>query len=445
MVDAMFRFRPNMRRAICAALLLGFAPAALSQNVGGAGEAAGAPLTLERAARIALDWHPSIIQAASEIGVQEQAIAEAKAGYLPQVSAGVATGYDNRLSDSWRPRPQIGASQMLFDFGKARGAVDAARSGRDFERAELLLAIDALVRDTGYALIETQRAVALQAVAEDQLASVAAIGKLVRDRYETGGTTQSDALQAQARVDAARAALLQIEAERRRWVSNLAYLLGGEGAPAVAAEVPGWLAQGCSRPAPDWTSVPAIMAADAREDHAEAQLRRSRADRLPTLSLGGDASTDFASPFGDRSLYNVGLRVSGNVFSGNATRARVRGADAALAAARAGAQRARIESRQRLAEAQQQVASLAQLSETLTAREAAMRDTGRLYKLQYLEMGTRTLVDLLNAEQELHGTRFEAVNIEHDLRRLRLDCLFHAGMMREAFGLSGRRVAGVVL
>ncbi|ODP38152.1 transporter [Sphingomonas turrisvirgatae] len=404
-----------------------------------------APLTLDRAARLALAWHPSVVQAASEIGVQEQAIAEARADYLPRISAGVGTGYDNRLSDSWRPRPQLGASQMLFDFGKVRSAVDAARSGRDVERAELLLAIDTLVRETGYAVIETQRAVALHAVAQDQLASVAAIGKLVRDRYEAGGTTESDALQAQARIDAARVALIQIEAEQRRWSSNLAYLLGRDSLPAVSPETPDWLAGSCTGPAPDWATVPAIMAADAREDFASAQLRRSRADRLPTLSLGGDASTDFASPFGDRSLYNVGLRISGNVFSGGATRARVRGADAALAAARAGVKRARLDSRQRLAEARQQIDSLSGLTGMLSARETAMRNTGRLYKLQYLEMGTRTLVDLLNAEQELHGTRFEAVNTEHDLRRLQLDCLFHSGRIRQAFGLAGTRIGGVVL
>lgn len=445
MIKPTQRLGSNLARVLGAGLFLAMVPSALGQALVQGPASADAPLTLEQAARLALDWHPSIIQAASEIGVQEQAIAEAHANYLPQISAGVGTGFDNRLSASWRPRPQVGGSQMLFDFGKVRSAVEAARSGRDAEQAELLLAIDQLVRETALAVIEMQRALALDRVAQDQLASIAAIGRLVQDRYEAGGTTQSDALQAQARVDAARVAQIQIYAERRRWGSNLAYLLGRQTAPAVSVAVPDWLANGCARPAPDWAHVPAVRIANAREAFAEAQLRRSRADRLPTLSLGGDASTDFTSPFGNRSLYNVGLRVSGNVFGGGATKARVRGADAALAAARAGAQRARLDGRQRLAEAQQQIASLSGLSEMLSSREAAMVDTGRLYKLQYLEMGTRTLVDLLNAEQELHATRFEAVNTEHDLRRLKLDCLFHSGRLRDALGMAGTRVGGVML
>ncbi|MDF2495452.1 MAG: transporter [Sphingomonas sp.] len=445
MITPTSRIRLHLRRVISAGILVALVPGATAQHIGKVQAQVLPPLTLERAARLALEWHPSVVQAASEIGIQEQAIAEARAAYLPQVSAGVSSGYDNRLAEGWRPRPQVGAQQMLFDFGKVRSAIAAARSGRDAEHAELLLAIDELVRETANAVIEMQRSIALYAVAEEQLASVGGIARLVQDRYETGATTQSDALQAQARVEAARATLVQIEAERRRWGSNLTYLLARDAPGDVSADVPAWLASGCSRPAPDWTAVPAVMAADARQDFAEAQLRRSRADRLPTLSLGGDASTDFTSPFGDRSLYNVGLRVTGNVFNGGAIRARVRGADAALSAARAGSQRARLESRQRLAEAQQQVSSLSGLTDMLAARQAAMLDTGRLYRLQYLEMGTRTLVDLLNAEQELHATRFQAVNTEHDLRRLRLDCLFYSGQLRDALGLAGVRVAGVTI
>lgn len=74
-----------------------------------------------------------------------------------------------------------------------------------------------------------------------------------------------------------------------------------------------------------------------------------------------------------------------------------------------------------------------------------MRETGKLYRLQYLQMGTKTLVDLLNAEQELHQVRFDRANTRHDLRRLRIDCLVSSGNAREAFGLSGTAIGGTVL
>lgn len=434
MVDSHHYFRCAAMAAACITLC------------GAVQAAAPATVTLDGAAREAVAWHPSVIAAAGMLAARDEAVRAARAGYLPTVSAGVGSGYDSRVSGTWRPRPQVGASQMLYDFGKVASDVAAARAGTRRGRAEMLLAVDTLIRDTAYAVIELQRATALSAIARDQAASIRQISELVGKRSAMGAATRSDALQAQARVEAAAASLTTIEAEQRRWASNLAYLLGREGPPPnVAAEVPDWLMRSCTAPPPAWDAVPTVMAADAEAERAAAALRRNRAERYPTLSIGGDASTDVASPFGDRSIYNFGLRVTSNVFGGGITRARVRGASYELDAAQASARQARIETSQRLAEAQQQIGSLSQLVATLGQREGNMRETGRLYRIQYLEMGTRTLVDLLNAEQELQQVRFEAANTAHNLRRLEVDCLFLSGRMRDAFGLAGTSLRGVSL
>lgn len=403
------------------------------------------PVTLESAAREAVAWHPSVIEAVGRLNARAEEVHVARAGYYPQIRAGVGSGYDNRLSNQWRPRPQVTASQMLYDFGKVASSVESARAGTRIGEAQVLLAIDGLIRDTAYAAIEVQRGVALHQVALDQLASVRQISELVRNRYTRGAATRSDALQAQARVEAAEATLTQIEAAQRRWASNLAFLLGRNAPPQVMPDVPQWLASACLGGTPDWARVPAVMAAEAGRDQASADLKRSRAERMPTLSVEGGAAADLSSPFSDRSQYNFGLSVSSSVFSGGALRARQRGAAFALAAAEAAVADARNETGQRLAEAQQQIASFSQLLDTLASRQAKMAETGRLYRLQYLEMGTRTLVDLLNAEQELHQVRFDAANTSHDLRRLEVDCLYYSGSARAAFGLSGTVVRGVTL
>ncbi|MEJ8631726.1 TolC family protein [Sphingomonas sp. I4] len=144
-----------------------------------------------------------------------------------------------------------------------------------------------------------------------------------------------------------------------------------------------------------------------------------------------------ASPFSNRSLYNFGLNVSSDVFGGNAVRARIRSADYGVRAAEAAERAARNEVGQELAAAQTQMAGLSQLLDTLAARQDNMVETGKLYRLQYLDMGTRTLVDLLNAEQELQQARFDAVNTTHDLRRLAIECLYYSGRARDDFGLTG--------
>jgi outer membrane protein, adhesin transport system len=403
-------------------------------------------LSLEAAIRQAVAWHPNVTAAAATFDARGADVDVARAGYLPRVSAGVAAGYDNRFGSAWRPRPQVSATQMLYDFGKVRSAVDAAQAGTRVGRADLLIAIDGLIRETGYAIVEVQRNAALHDIAQEQLSRISEISGLVADRVAKGASTRSDGLQAQSRVAAAKATLAQIEAEQRRWKSNLAYLLGGEDKPiTISPDMPDWLMGSCSAGVRDWSAVPTVMRAEAQREQAAADLRRTRADRLPTVSLAGDAAIDMGAPFTDRSAYSVGLSVSSTVFGGNAVRARVRSADHSLTAADAAARYARTDTGQRFAEARQQIASLTRLLDTVNLREAEMAETGKLYRVQYLEMGTRTLVDLLNAEQELHQARFDAVNTEHELRRLQLDCLYYSGRSRDAFGLTGSSIRGVTL
>ena len=92
-----------------------------------------------------------------------------------------------------------------------------------------------------------------------------------------------------------------------------------------------------------------------------------------------------------------------------------------------------------------QTGALGERTGTLRRRFATMEQTRELYRLQYLELGTRTLVDLLNADQELSQIRFEEVNARFDLARLGVDCLYATGRLRTELGLSGMTVEGVSL
>lgn len=402
-------------------------------------------VTLEEAVRAAVEWHPSVPEAVGRLKAQSQQIDEAEAGYRPQINAGIGTGYNNVGGSRWRPRANVSASQMLYDFGKVSSTVAIAEAGTKVTRAQLLFSVDSLVRDTAFAIIEIQRGAALHEAVTQQLERIRGISDLVDKRFERGAATRSDALQARARVQSGEAILKEIEAERRRWDSNLAFLTGREPGFLITSEMPDWFLRSCERGEPDWSQVPAIMQVRGERDRAEAELDLSRADGLPTVSLGAGSSTDINDPFSRRAEYNFGINVSSSIYSGGANRARTRGASFALGAAQAAEANVRNEVGRLLAEAQRQVQSYESVLTTLSEREQSMRQTGELYRLQYLEMGTRTLVDLLNAEQELQQVRIDLANTRHDLRRLNVDCLFNSGAERDAFKLTGMVVQGVRL
>lgn len=403
------------------------------------------PITIDAAAREAVAWYPSIDEAKARLDERGELVDVAKAGYLPQINGGIETGYNNLNQSRWRPRASLSVSQMLYDFGKVRGTVDSARAGTAIGKAQLLLSVDSLIRDTSYAVIELQRSMALRTIALEQLESVGSIRALVQRRFEEGAATKADMLQVEARVQAAQATIEEIETEGQRWQTALAHLLGRDAAPAISPEVPDGFMQYCTFRDPDWSSIPAIQEVEAQRDQAMAELKRSRAENLPTVSLGAGGSADLNDPFGDREDFNFGINISTSIFNGGANRARTRSADHALGAATAAGARIRNQVSRTLREAQSQVSSLGRVLDTLSFRETSMRETGMLYRMQYLELGTKTLVDLLNAEQELHQVRFDRMNTQQDLRRLQIDCMVNAGSAREAFGLAGTSVRGITL
>lgn len=403
-------------------------------------------LTIEEAVQRAVEWHPSLEEAVGRVEAQAEERTVAKSGYQPRITAGVGSdmlrgGNDNR----WRPRANINASQMIHDFGKVGSDVRAAEAGDQLFHARLLFAVDRLAREAAQAVIENQRAASLRNVAQDQYNDLTMIEEMVRHRFRRGAATKSDALQAKGRVGGAEADIQRMDAEIARWRGTLANLLGHSDVTAVDPDVPPWLLGVCAAGVPEWDKVPSIMEAQAERNRAMADYERSKADRMPTLVLEAGASGDVHDPWSRRADYNVGLRVNSSVFNGGASGARARGASHALSAATAAEGRIRLEIERMVGELRDEIVGKQNVLETLIQREVDMRETGSLYRLQYLEMGTRSLVDLLNAQQELHQLRFSIVNTQQDIRRMQTECLFYSGTTRDKFALKGKRVRGVTL
>lgn len=397
-------------------------------------------LDMVTAARRAVAWHPAIAAAIGRLDEQGERIRVARAGYLPRIGAGVRTEYDHNEPDREIQRATVSASQMLYDFGKVSSSVEAATAGADAERARAWLAVDDVARDATHTVIEVQRARELLRIAQEQVRGVSAIVELARRRSEMGASARSDEIQARSREEAARALALEVEARLSRWRGSLAALLGqpGSAPPPVSMQAPPWLAESCRRQAPSWEDAPALLAAQADAQEAQAWSRNARASALPTLSLDAELNRALNHSIYRRQDFLIGLNVSMDLYQGGAHRARQRAASHALRAAEASAERARFSLARGLAEARDQTDGLLRSLDLLDARERTIAETRDLYRQQYLALGTRSLLDLLNAEQELHQSRFDRVNTSFDLRRLQTDCLYHAGLLRERFGLEGR-------
>jgi adhesin transport system outer membrane protein len=398
-------------------------------------------LGLEQAVRLAVDWHPSISEAIGTLYQQAEGINVAEAGYYPQISGGIKGGYTSGYgSDDGSQSVSISLKQMLYDFGKVSNSVEAARAKVARSQASILLAIDQVSRDTAFAYIEVQRYQRLVEVAREQIRGIGDIVELARQRSDMGASTRSDVVQAQSRAEGGMATLQEYKALYGRWQSTLTNLLGRQTPPQVSDTFDTSMSDACKGPL-GTDALPAVLQAAAQRTQAQAELAQAKAEAYPTLSLQPSINQFLDDHYDDqntrinRTQAGIFLNLEVPIYQGGAISARSRAANYALTAADSAEDAARLQARQGLGEAQAQTSGLTRRLTSLESRQTSITEARELYGRQYLELGTRPLLDLLNAEQEIHQSRFDLANTQADLRRLQIDCLYNSGALRRAFGI----------
>ena len=410
----------------------------------------GQTMDMRAAVQAAVAWHPAVRTAQGQLLGADEGVASARAGYYPQVKGGVGAQVNNRDVYPYTSRrvydASVSVSQMLYDFGKVDSAVKQAEASIEVAQAQVYLSTDDVAREAAQAWVELRRQQSMAAIAQDQLKGVGALAELARERQAKGASTRSDFMQAQSRMDGARGQVINYEAQARRWQARLMALTGLQTPPTVGeanAEkggVPDALPQACD--AAQVQPTAAVRRAHGQRAQAQAELKAADAQLMPTLSVDGSASRGLNAASRPAGYPDVDMRVMFNVsaplFEGGRNQARQRAAGHALEAADAAVANAEFQARQSLRDAQDQSLGLLERQPVVDQRIASIRITRDLYREQYLQLGTRSLLDLLNAEQEYHGARFEQVDSAHDLQRLAVECWYQSGRLADEFALDTR-------
>ncbi|GKX56391.1 TolC family type I secretion outer membrane protein [Leminorella grimontii] len=414
-------------------------------------QAAMAPtsLKLEQAVNRAVSWHPSIQEAVSRLYQQSEQVDVALAKYYPQIEGGVNGGYTNSYSDSgFSPSLSLSLSQMLYDFGKVDSQVRAERAGVAQEQANLLVAIDDVVRDTAMAIVQVQTWQQMVETAQAQLAALTDIGRLTQQRHSEGAATLSDVVQTESRIEGARAQLTQYQASLDSARATLMAYLGWDSLNEVDNGFSDAFSRACDSAEPDYRQVPSVLAAWAQANVAQARLDNANAQMTPTVSLEPEVRHYLNDRYVnsetlDRTQYSAWVKVSMPIYQGGGLTASRNAAGHAVEAARAAVQRARLDARQKLTDAYSQSLNLTNTLQTLTRQQALTERTRDLYQEQYLNLGNRPLLDVLNAQQEVFQSRFSLQQTRSQLHQLRLQCLYYTGKLRNAFKLENRNIQSV--
>lgn len=402
-------------------------------------------LTLKEAVQRAVEWYPSVAESLGRLYEQTEQVAVARSGYFPQVNAGISSEY--RTSSSRREEAfNITASQLLYDFGKVSNDVKAELFGMERDQARVLLAIDELARETAQTVIQIQRYEKLLEIADGQVEGITDIQGLAARRAEMGASTQSDQIQAQSRLESAIATRLQLESQLTVSRSNLQRLVGATTPVSAVRSLSDDVLQSCANASSQFNNVPEIMVADAQREEARALIERRRADFYPTVSLeAGFNQFINQTRSDDDNDVSLKVNVSSSLYRGGATRAQRRSADYALQAIEASKDHVLIGLQQSIQDAREQARSALSRIEVLDSRANSITRTQELYRQQYLSLGTRSLLDLLNAEGEIHQSRFDQENARYDMYAVQVDCLYASSGFRSMFEIRDDVVQGVSL
>ncbi|WP_084579925.1 TolC family outer membrane protein [Sphingomonas azotifigens] len=405
------------------------------QDVPSPGAKTAAPTTtLQDALSQAYATNPDLQSERANQRANDENVPIARSQGLPGLSASGSANDSLHNSDSTPLTParqaQLGLnlSQPIYSGGRVRNSVRAAEVRVNAGRANLRGTEADIFTQTVTAYLNVIRDESIVRLNQENVHVLQVNLQATRDRFQVGDLTRTDVAQSEARLALAQAQLRSAEAQ----------LIGSrETYIRVVGTPPGVLA-----PPPPLPNLPQdvqtaeqvalannpfLDAAQLARDASRYDTRVAQAARLPQVSLGvsgnyynylgsvntGSPSAQFSGVRGNGSSATIGVQVTMPIFQAGRPAAQVRQAQAREGAA---IEQVTLTERGVIAQARSAYASYqAALRVIESSRTAVQANQLSLEGVRAENsVGTRTILDILNAEQELLNSQVQYVTAERD-------------------------------
>jgi adhesin transport system outer membrane protein len=406
--------------------------------------------TLRQAVAAAMERFPEIQGAQHRREAARAQVGQARAEFLPSLNGTFGEGRERSRNVSTRGSGEdvnltrreadLSVTQLLFDGGAAGGQVRrfAARAeGAEF--GVIGTAEDVAFR-ASQVFLEVRRLRDQLAIARDNVATHERTLSDVNLLADSGKGRRADAVQAQARRALAISSVDQISGQLAQAEAAFRYLVGrppGELAPppSIAPRLPERLDAAVSEAT---ASHPIVKSAEKEIEAAQYDRESARARQVAprvTLEAGASRNRDIDGIAGPNQDQYAMLRLRYNFFRGFGDSERVRETEARIDQAISELSRVRIEIERDVRQAWEGLLADRSRVNALEQYARASADVVEAYRMQF-QLGQRTLLDVLNAENERYSAASNLIAAQSSVSAGELRVLSGMGRLMDALGVS---------
>jgi adhesin transport system outer membrane protein len=409
-------------------LLAGVALVALSLN--GTGSVCAA--VLEEELRDLVDNHPQIQAARKTAAAAKEGVRGALSGYYPKVSLSGDVGpeyVDNpsRRKDNkeayymGRDTAGLTVTQKLFDGFATQSAVESARLNKNSASINIEQVRQTVMLEGATAYLNVLRQNALIELAKNNEANIQQQLTLEDERVQRGSGITVDVLQSKSRLQLAKERRVTFEGaladaqSRYTQVFNRAPEVGSMNDPQPATSVlPRTLEEALDIALKE---NPAVATSDTQVQAAREKRRAARSGYFPVVSLEGKGNFEDNKNTvqGVRRDWTLLLKANWDLFSGFSTQAAIAQAAFEYAGAKDG-----LDYSKRKVIEQTKIAWQALLTsrERVQLLENAVNIATEVWesRKKLREAGKETVINVLDAENEIYNARINYMNASYDAR-----------------------------
>lgn len=415
-------------------------------------------MDLQNAVQTAVATNPDILETTANRRARDQEYRGSQGAFLPSLSLSGEIGaqrldrpnsFTRNNNDQWRTRKQLSVNveQLIFDgFGSVNeiyrqaARVDGAAL-RVLERSE------AVALDAVEAYIDVIRHTAILSQARLNVNKHRSIMGEVRQRFEGGETGAADLSQAQERVAATEIIVADIQKALLETIAKFERVVGEKPmqlAPALPASVPSGPVSRLVDSAA--TQHPQIQAALADVDAVKYEYETTKSAYMPRVSLLGSASVgdDLDGVEGRNNEYSGKLAFTWNLYNGGKDRARQLEYAEKLTETSVRVDRVRRDIKEAIERSWAAVQTGTDKIRAIQNQVAANTKVVDGYRQEY-DIGERTLLDVLNAENALFNSKIDLISARsiyafstYQLRGTTGDLLSYLGVTAPEEGATGQ-------